>query len=168
ATQSRGTSDIWLLSVDGSAPPRRWFESASNEFNAEFSPDGRFLLYVSDESGRREVYVRPYPGPGGKIQVSNQGGNEATGSSNGREILYRTGDHFMSAAFATSPEIAVSTPRDLFSAALERTGREDNPRDYDVSRDGSLLFALKQLGREPVVNPLMIVTNWTRSLTKAK
>jgi Tol biopolymer transport system component len=165
-TQTRGTSDIWLLSLDGSAPPRRWLDSASNELNADFSPDGHFLAYVSDESGRREVYVRPFPGPGGKIQVSREGGNEPAWSSNGREILYRQADRFLSATFTASPNATVSASRELFSGPFVRGGREDDPREYDVSRDGKVVMAARQRQREPAVHQLMIVTNWARSLSK--
>ena len=167
-TRKRQTSDIWLLSMDRKTPAHPWFETPSNEFAAEFSPDGRFLAYVSDESGRREVYVRPFPGPGGKTQVSSHGGAEPAWSSNGKEILYRDGDVFWSVAFRGSPDATTSAARQLFSGTFDRGAREDHPREYDPTPDGSAMLALQTRRRDPVVAQLGVVTNWTRSLGKAK
>ena len=167
-TQKRGTSDIWLLPVDGRTPPHVWFETPNNEIAATFSPDGRFLAYVSDESGRPEIYVRPYPGPGGKTQVSNHGGTEPTWSSDGREIVYRESDQFLSALFRATPDAVTSVPRQLFAGTFVRASREDDPRGYDLSRDGSLFIALQPRRRDPVVSQLGVVTNWVANLSRAK
>ena len=61
-----------------------------NETAPRFSPDGRWLAYISDESGRFEIYVQPYPGPGGKWQISTEGGTEPVWNPNGRELFYRS------------------------------------------------------------------------------
>ncbi len=167
-SRKSGTSDIWVTTIDGSAPPRPWFETPFNEIAATFAPDGRFMAYVSNESGRSEIYVRPFPGPGGRVQVSNQGGTEPAWSSKGQEILYREGERFMSAAFRSAGEGAAAAPRLLFAGPFDRQSREDVPRTYDVSRDGSFIVALQSRRREPVVNQLSIVTGWTEGLRKAK
>ncbi len=163
----RGTSDIWVLPMDGKSPSHPWMETPHNEISATFSPDGRFLAYTSDESGQREVYVRPYPGPGGRTQVSNHGGVEPTWSANGQEIVYREWAKFLSVSFRASPDVAVSAPRLLFAGEFERNSRDDNPRSYDSSPDGSFI-ALQQQPREPAVAHLAVVINWTGSLGKGK
>ena len=76
--------DIWTLSPDGRQPPRPLLQSPFNEGGGRISPDGRWLAYASDESGRFEVYVVPYPGPGPKVQVTTAGG-ERPAVAAGRE-----------------------------------------------------------------------------------
>src|SRR5256885_14544622 len=72
-----------------------------NEGAASFSPDGRWLAYTSNESGRPEVYVQPFPGPGGKWQISTEGGAEPLWNHNSRELFYRIGKKMMSVQIAT-------------------------------------------------------------------
>jgi Tol biopolymer transport system component len=79
--------DVWLYTVDdGSLAP--FLEGEHNEGTAVFSPDGRWVVYASDESGRSEIYVRAFPGPGGKWQVSAAGGNLPTWNPDGGELFY--------------------------------------------------------------------------------
>src|SRR5262249_46977553 len=68
--------DIWVLGFQGDRKPRPFLQTPANESGPIFSPDGRWLAYLSDESGRQEIYVRPFPGPGGKMQISTEGGTE--------------------------------------------------------------------------------------------
>jgi serine/threonine-protein kinase len=106
-------SDIWLLSIEGEVL-RPFLETPADEIGAVFSSDGRFIAYVSNESGRYEVYVRSYPGPGGKSQVSTEGGIQPTWSRTGREIFYRNGDQMMAVAVSTGPPMRLSKARLLF------------------------------------------------------
>jgi len=91
--------DVWALSLpEGSsadAKPRPFLESPFVKTAARFSPDGRWVAYQSNESGRNEIYVVPYPGPGGKSQVSTDGGTNPRWARNGRELFYRNGDKMM-------------------------------------------------------------------------
>ena len=83
--------DIWVMRAnDRTVQP--FLATRFNEGAASFSPDRRWLAYVSNESGRPEVYVQPYPGPGGKWQISTEGGTEPLWNSNGRELFYRSGN----------------------------------------------------------------------------
>ena len=107
-TRLRGSTDIWILPVDRQTPASPWFETADREWAPVISPNGGLLAYVSDESGRSEVYVRPYPGPGGKIQISNNGGTEPAWSRDGRELVYREADRFMSVDVGSAPRITVT------------------------------------------------------------
>ncbi|HEY3203985.1 MAG TPA: protein kinase, partial [Thermoanaerobaculia bacterium] len=132
-------TDLWLVSPGDPRSARPWFESPFRETAGAFSPDGRWIAYVSDESGVREVYVRPYPGPGASVKVSNGFAIEPLWSRNGRELFYRAGDgaeKFMAAEIATAAGLSISPPRLLFSSELAVGGREDVFRQYDVSADG--------------------------------
>ena len=89
--------DIWVLSI-GDRKTRAVIHTAANEMSPEFSPDGRWLAYVSNESGRHEVYVQPYPGPGERHLISTNGGEQPAWSGNGRELFYVQGGQIAAAA----------------------------------------------------------------------
>ena len=95
-------------SSDRKAQP--FLRTPFNESAPRFSPDGRWLAYISDESGRYEIYVQPYPGPGGKWQISTEGGTEPVWNPNGRELFYRSGDKMMAVDIATQPRFAAGKP----------------------------------------------------------
>ena len=113
--------DIWVLRLGdhsrGSGQvrkPQPFLRTPFNEEAPRFSPDGHWLAYISDESGRYEIYVQPYPGPGGKWQISTEGGTEPVWNRNGRELFYRSGDKMMAVDIATQPSFAAGKPRMLF------------------------------------------------------
>src|SRR6266849_5383803 len=85
-----------------------------NESVPPFSPNGHWLSYISDESGRFEIYVQTYPGPGGKWQISTEGGAEPAWNRNGRELFYRSGDKMMAVDIATRTGFGADKPRMLF------------------------------------------------------
>jgi len=155
-----GARDLWLVTFDGDRPTasRAWFESEATEQTPYFSPDGRFVVYVSDESGRPEVYLRPFPGPGERVQISRDGGNEPAWSSGGREIVFRNGRGFYAVSFDPASPAAMSAPRLLFEADLERGGREDYPINYAVTPDGRTFIALRPLPERPASRHLGLVT----------
>ena len=76
-------SDIWVLDMEERGEPTSWLQSPADEFHARFSPDGKWIAYTSDESGSYEVYVRSFPGPGGKWQVSSGGGGDRSTTGQG-------------------------------------------------------------------------------------
>ena len=88
-------------------------EKQVNESAAVFSPDGRWLAYMSAESGSREIYVQPLPGPGGKWQISTEGGSEVVWAHTG-ELFYRNGDQMMAVEITTDPAFSAGTPKLLF------------------------------------------------------
>jgi len=107
--------------------------AAFNESAPALSPDGQWLAYQSEEAGRMEVYVKPYPGPGARVPVSVQGGVEPAWSRDGRELFYRAGDTMMVASVTLRPAFAVTGRRVLFGGAYLRGGPF---REYDVAPDG--------------------------------
>jgi len=96
-TQSRVPSaeDIWTVPLQGEPTPRLILQTNFDNWGAVFSPNARWIAYTSNESRRSEVYVRPYPGPGGKWQISTEGGEEAHWAKSGRELFYRNGTKWM-------------------------------------------------------------------------
>ncbi len=88
AVQAQDGRDIWIVPTDPSVEPFPFMQTALNEWDARFSPDGRWIAFCSDESSREEVYVAPFPGPGGKWQVSTREGDRPRWSPDGRRIFY--------------------------------------------------------------------------------
>ena len=124
-----------ILYLDGADGAERAFAaSAAGETAAALSPDGRWLAYVSDESGQREVYVRPFPRGDGRWQLSRDGGVEPRWSWNGREIIYRDGEWFLAVPVVPGPAFGVGRVDSLFRGAFLLSGIR---AQYDVSRDGS-------------------------------
>jgi serine/threonine-protein kinase len=159
----KGERDVWLVSPDGKQKPRPWLESPYAETASAFSPDGRWMAYVSDESGRKEVYVRPFSGAGGRIKISSDGGAEPVWSRGGRELLYRQGNQFFSVDIRTEPVLAAGTPHVLFSGDFLPGGREDAPFQYAVSADGNVIYAVREIAAPEPERHLAVVTNWLSS-----
>src|SRR3984893_12581049 len=153
--------DIWVLRSDRKAQP--FLQTSFNEGAARFSPDGHWLAYVSDESGRYETYVQPYPGPGGKWQVSTEGGTEPVWNRSGRPLFYRGGDKMMVVDIATQPSFTVGKPRMLFEGQyLPTTGTSP---DYDVSPDGQRFLMLKPAEQaQAAPTQINVVLNWFEEL----
>jgi len=160
------STDLWLVSPGDRRSARPFFESPFRETGGAFSPDGRWVAYMSDESGVREIYVRPFPGPGAAVKVSNGFAIEPLWSRDGRELTYRSGDKadkFMAVEIRTSPGLTISAPRLLFSSELAVGGREDMFREYDVSPSGQFV-ALRNARTEEPNRQLVLVTNWAKTL----
>jgi eukaryotic-like serine/threonine-protein kinase len=149
--------DIWTLNIsDRKTQP--FLTTPFVEGGAQFSPDGRWLAYVSNESGRGEVYVQPYPGPGGKWQISTDGGLEPMWNRNGRELFYRSGDRMMAVAVSTQNGFAPGRPQLLFERHYASTILPQTGVFYDVSPDGQRFLMVKE--PEQASTPISIVLNW--------
>ncbi len=167
-TRRRGTSDIWIVPLDGSSPARPWFESPAREGAAAISPDGRWVAYVSNETGRFEVYVRSFPDGGAKLKISQEGGIEPVWTRGGQEIVFRDRQRFLAAEFRAGTSPAAGAPRELFSAPLESGGgRIDYPRTYDVAGGGDEIVAIRTERFASAEYRLGIVTHWTATLGQA-
>ena len=158
-------ADIYMLPLDGDRKSIPFVKTPFNEFGPEFSPDGRYLAYVSNESGRFEVYVRPFPGPGLRRQVSAGGGTGPVWSKAGGELFYRSGDAVKSAAVTFRPEFSSAVPRTLFRGDYEEPARPDWPRNYDVTPDGKQFLMIKP---DPDGRPTQtrIVFHWFEELKR--
>jgi serine/threonine-protein kinase len=128
-----GQAGIRSMVFDSAPAARMIIPQAFGESAPALSPDGHWLAYQSDEAGRMEVYVRPWPEAGARVPVSVRGGSEPAWSREGRELFYRSGDSLMSAAVSLAPSFAVTTRRTLFAG---RYLSSPEFREYDVSPDG--------------------------------
>ena len=156
-------ADIWVLSLEEEGKPLPFLQTPFYEAGPVFSPDGRWLAYVSDESGRREVYVQPYPGPGGKRQISTEGGDEPVWSPDGRELFYRIGDKMMAVDITSEPTFSAGTPRLLFEGQYRRRPRAR--ANYDVSPDGQRFLMVKP-GEQSGQAQIRVVLNWFEELKR--
>ena len=120
-----------------------------------FSPDGRWVAYNSDESGRMEVYVRPFAGGGGRVQISVAGGQRAIWSHDGKQLYYWEGNRLISATLAFGPGPTVVSRTPLFSGRFET--------DFDVSADGSRFLMIQS---QPTGLELIVVPNWRTELRR--
>ncbi|MDX1390481.1 MAG: hypothetical protein R3344_14935, partial [Acidobacteriota bacterium] len=150
--------DILTVGEGGEGPPRPFVATTFDEHMAVFSPDGQWVAYSSDESGRMEVYVIPYPGPGSKTKVSNEGGGEPVWNPAGGELFYRDGDKMMAVTVRTEGDLTVSRPRLLFEASFARRTLAWIT-NYDVSRDGQRFLMIQEAPR-PDSRRIEIVQNW--------
>ena len=154
-----GERDIWVVSPGGDPVP--FLLTPFDERSPRFSPDGKWLAYVSDESGRNDVYVQPFPGPGPKWLVSTDGGIDPVWSKDGRELFYRHDDQLMAVSVAAAREFSADRPRRLFEIRFDAG---DNGPNYDVSPDGKW-FVMPRSDRGPAPVELHLVLNWFREVT---
>ena len=160
-TQDLATRKIWILPLKD-RKPRLFVDSPSYETAPRFSPDGHWIAYASNESGRFEIYVRPYPGPGGKWQISTEGGTEPVWNPKGRELFYRNGQKMMAVDFTALPTFSAGKPRMLFEGPYVPTPRSFP--DYDVSPDGQRFLMLKAPEQAQAPAQINVVLNWTETL----
>jgi eukaryotic-like serine/threonine-protein kinase len=156
-------TEIRRLDLAGSRTDQQVLASSFNNYSPTLSPDGRWLAYVSDESGRPEVYVRPYPGPGGRWQVSLDGGQEPVWSPAGGEIFFRSGDRMMAATVRTQPGFEVEGRTPLFTGSYDQASRY---RDYDVTRDGRT-FVMLQPAQSTALS-VFVTLNWFDQFRRPK
>ncbi len=154
-----GERDIWVVSPGNDPVP--FLLTPFDERLPRFSPDGKWLAYVSDESGRNDVYVQPFPGPGPKWLVSTDGGIDPVWSRDGRELFYRQRDQMMAVSVASKAEFSAGRPRRLFEIRFDAG---DNGPNYDVSPDGKW-FVMPRSDQGVVPGELHLVLNWFGEVT---
>jgi hypothetical protein len=163
-SSAQAKEEIWRTTIDSGAKPRQVLATAFHNGPASLSPDGRWLAYATNESGRSEVYVRPYPGPGGRWQVSLEGGTEPLWSPAGGEIFYRDDDAMLAAAVRTQPVFEVTSRTKLFTGQFNVGGFRDH--NYSVAPDGKSFVML-----QPVVGAgqaLVVTLNWFEQLRERR
>jgi eukaryotic-like serine/threonine-protein kinase len=147
--------DLWALPLEGDRKPFAVAQTGFVEDNAHFSPDGRWILYQSTETGRAEVFVQPFPGPGRSWQISTNGGIQGRWRGDGREIFYLAPDNRMTAVSVTlnagGPTVDAGTPVALFPLRPGST--------YDVTRDGQR-FLINTVRGDAPTPPITVVLNW--------
>jgi serine/threonine protein kinase/Tol biopolymer transport system component len=156
--------DICVLRM-GDRKAQPFLRTPFDETSPQFSPDGRWLAYISNESGRYQVYVQPYPGPGGKWQISTEGGTEPVWNPNGRELFYRSGDKMMAVDITTQPSFTTGKTRVLFEGHYQLA--PVTFPNYDVSPDGQRFLMLKPSESvEAAPTQINVVLNWFEELKR--
>jgi Tol biopolymer transport system component len=125
------------------------------------SPDGRWLAYVSDESGQDEIYVQAYPGPGARYTISTEGGREPLWAADGTELFYRKDEQVLVVPIQSGPELTLGTPRVLFKGRYASVPWAGN--NYDVSPDGQR-FVMLEGNLDSVPRRINVVLNWVEEL----
>jgi Tol biopolymer transport system component len=163
--------DLWLLPVSGDRRPVPFLQTPFNEVQGQFSPDGRWVAYASNESGRNEVYVTPFPGPGRTLLVSTAGGLWPRWSGTGSEIFYLSSDGTLMATplKAHDSTLEAEAARSLFDARPRRLRWP-----YGVTRDGQRFLVNTVVDQLPSPNataaysiwqwsvvPITVVVNWS-------
>jgi serine/threonine-protein kinase len=128
------------------------------------SPDGRWLAYTSDESGRSQALVQSFPVPGGRTQISTSGGTEPVWSRDGRELCYLNGDAMMAVEIRTSPTFTAGTPRMLFEGRFVRS--PNTVASYDVSADGRRFLRVQPMHPDPPRDQIQVTLNWFEELKR--
>jgi eukaryotic-like serine/threonine-protein kinase len=140
--QYRATfSDIFIVAPREGAAPTPFLNTSFDERDPVFSPDGHWMAYRSNESGRDEIYVQRYPSTGRKLPVSTNGGTTPVWRKDGRELFYRNGNKMMAVATRLEPDFSAEKPQMLFEGDFEE--------DYDVTRDGQRFIMVKRPPQRP-------------------
>lgn len=155
--------DIWVLDVNAAQSDRPLLATPNSELMPAFSPDGRWMAYVSDETGRMEVFVRSLDSAAGKWQISSGGGSEPVWAPSGRELCYRYGEVLMAVEVAPAPEFAASKPRRLLTGLGEAIQQAWTP-NYDVSPDGERFLFLRPSQEAKPVTHIDVVLGWSADL----
>jgi serine/threonine protein kinase len=161
-SQAPKPADLWVLPQSGDRKPFLFLQSEFRESRGQFSPDGRWVAYDSNESGRDEIYVQPLPPSGGKWQVSTSGGLQPKWRRDGKELFYTTADgKFMAVPIKTTPSFEAGLPALLFEARLAANFPRNN---YDVTGDGQrfLVVALADQAGAPIT----VTLNWPSLLKR--
>jgi Tol biopolymer transport system component len=149
------------MSLEGESQPQFFLQTESNESSPKISPDGRWLAYQSNESGRIEVYVRPFPkAEEGKWQISMEGGMWPVWAGNGRELFYRSGNKMMVVNIESQSNLAVGKPRLLF----ERPPSPLPMSSFDVTPDGQRFLMIQAGEQQAEVDQINVVLNWFEEL----
>ena len=161
--------DVFVLPLGGEKKMRPLLKTRAKEELARVSPDGRWVAYRSDESGRLEIFVQAFPGPGPKWQISTEGGSEPRWSRSGRELFYRQddkvsrqNDKLMVVDVETAPTFRAGRPRVLFEGQFYDFGINC----YDVSPDGSRFIMIKEDPAELGPAHVNVILNWLEDVKR--
>jgi len=166
-------SHIMVESLEGNHQSRPFVDTKAPAGSPKFSPDGHWLAYCSNESGKAQVYVQAFPGPGAKIQVSNDGGTDPVWRRTGGELYFRNGDKMMAVAVSTAPTFTAGRPRMLWegryshgmSTSCGPPGATSS--NYDVTADGRRFLMIKDEAPDSAVSKqIVVVLSWADEVTR--
>ena len=162
-----GYTEVGIVSIEGDHPIEKLVSGPFNAGGAQFSPDGRWVAYVSDESSRNEVYVRQYQEPANRVQISAAGGSQPMWSKTGRELFFRSGNELLAVNVTLGSSVVAGKPVVLFSKAMPESPSGSAYRfssKYDVSKDGQR-FVIPKSNPESSDSPrARVILNWFSDL----
>ncbi|MBI3404317.1 MAG: PD40 domain-containing protein [Acidobacteria bacterium] len=160
-------NDIWVMPLSGGGKPVPFVRTPFNEVHPGFSPDGRWMVYASNETGRMEVYAAPFPGPGGRIPISNDGGEMPKWSNDEKEIIYFRTGRFYRVPVKLQPKLEVGKAEFLFEAPwFSAYTSFQMVLNYDLMPDGRHLLMSKSQSQAGTIQELQIVLNWFEELKR--
>ena len=158
------SGDIWTLRLDGDHQPRPFLATPADEGFGQLSPDGKWIAYASDASGRPDIYVQAFPGPGARRLISRAGGTEPLWSRDGRQLFYLVDDKMMVVDISGGPAFAAGTPRPLYSGRFRFSPNGNT--SYDLSPDARRFLRVQQVQPEQPANQIHVVLNWFEELKR--
>jgi len=164
-----GYTEVWLIPVIGDHTPQVLVQGPFNAGGARVSPDGHWLAYVSDESGRSEIYLRGFPNAGARIQISADGGIGPVWSRSGRELFFRNGDQIFGVSMSLGTQAVAGKPQVLFSRLIgeDASGPAYNIiADFDVSPDGQRFVMRKYTAEARNPPKAIVILNWREELKR--
>jgi serine/threonine protein kinase len=158
-------SGVWAMPMDSAASPFVVADTSFDERNAQFSPDGKWIAFQSNESGETEIYVQRFQGPGGKQRISTRGGAQVRWKPDGSELYYIALDNRLMAVSirvdAAGERLEPGVPVPLFTTEVGgATPTQQSRQQYFVSRDGQR-FLMSLLTQEAIESPITVILNWT-------
>lgn len=159
---SSGQWEIWMLPMEGDRKPYPYLQTPFRESHPAFSPDGRWLAYDSNESGRSEVYVQRFPGPGEKVQASTDGGHHPVWSHDGRSLIYENSGTLWAVEITASPSFRAGKSRVLYQADIWNDAAGPN---FAIAPDGRHL-AVVERAKDPYSGNINVVLNWKDELER--
>ncbi len=149
--------------MDGEGQVQSLIDSAPGQCCSQFSPDGKWLAYVSNETGQQHVYFSPYPNPNVKWQVSGEeGGGQPVWSPDGRELFYISSDQMLVVSVQMEPSVSLGKPRVLFEGSYVTSQFAFWKQYYDISPDGQRFVMVKEEG----TSQINVVLNWFEELKR--
>ncbi len=154
--------DLWGLPLGGDRKPFPVVQTNFDELGAQFSPDGKWIAYESNESGRYEIYVQPFPGPGSKLEVSTNGGAQVRWQRDGKELFYIALDGRLMAVpirlASNAQTIEAGAPIPLFATHVGAALSYPFRQQYDISPDGQRFLMNTVI--EEAASPITVILNW--------
>jgi eukaryotic-like serine/threonine-protein kinase len=156
--------DLWVLPMTGERKPFVFLQTEFNETHSQFSPNGRWVAYVSDESGRPEVYVQSFAPSGGKWQISTGGGDHREWRRDGKELFYlSSAKQLMSVPVESGAAFEAGIPAPLFEVFVPAKSMTRDRNDYVVAENGQRFLVCSFVDKERA-RPITVVSNWRAAL----
>jgi len=165
--QEKGSAfDVYMLSLTGDHRLQPFITGPSDESGASFSPDGRWVAYRSNESGRYEIYVKPFPDAKGRWQISTESGGEVRWSPTGKELIYRRENQYFAVPVQTAGTFQAGAPRPFLRETFPRITSLSGSV-FSLSRDGKRILLTVSPKSESTGVRLEVTTNWAEEMLRA-